>query len=54
MRESDIDMELIFDQALERIIKKRTTTKEQKELCEELLDLSPYREKKKELVEQKC
>jgi hypothetical protein len=52
--EKEIDMELIVDQALERLIKKRTTTKRQKELCKALLDLSPYREKKKELVEQKC
>jgi hypothetical protein len=50
----EIDMELIVDQALERLIKKRTTTKKQKEFFKALLEVSPYREKKKELVEQKC
>jgi hypothetical protein len=54
MREEEIDMELVVDQALERLIRKRTTTKEQRELFKALLDLSPYREKKKELIEQKC
>ena len=52
--EKEIDMELIVDQALERLMKKRTTTKEQKEFFKALLEVSPYREKKKELVEQKC
>ena len=52
--EKEIDMEFIVDQALERLIKKRTTTKKQKELLKALLEVSPYREKKKELVGQKC
>ena len=50
----EIDMELIFDQVLEGLMKNRTTTKKEKDLCKALLDLSPYREKKKESVEQKC
>jgi hypothetical protein len=53
MRE-EIDMELILDQVLEGLMKKRTTTKKEKELCKALLEVSPYREKKKELIEQKC
>ena len=43
--EKEIDMELILDQALEALIKKRSSTKKEKELFKALLDKSPYKEK---------